>query len=74
MKSPAGYFKTVPSMSVGAVKQLMREREPLEYNLVDVRQPVEYEAEHIPGAQLIPVGQIDERTHEISPGKPTIVY
>jgi rhodanese-related sulfurtransferase len=74
MKAPADYFKRVSSMSVNEVKHFMKEKEPLEYNLIDVRQPREYEVEHIPGAQLIPVGQIDDRTREISPDKPTIVY
>lgn len=61
-------------MSIDEVKQFMREKEPDEYNLIDVRQPREYELEHIPGAKLIPVGQIDSRAHEISQEKPTIVY
>jgi len=74
MKAPVDYFKKVSSVSVDDVKQFMKEKEPGEYNLIDVRQPGEYEVEHIPGAQLIPVGQIDDRAHEINPEKPTIVY
>ena len=74
MKAPADYFKKVPSMSVDEAEEFMREKEPDEYNLIDVRQSREYEVEHIPGAQLIPVGQIDDRAHEINPEKPSIVY
>jgi rhodanese-related sulfurtransferase len=74
MKVPADYFKKVSSMSIDDVKQFMRQKEPDKYNLIDVRQPREYEVEHIPGAHLIPVGQIDGRAHEIDKEKPTIVY
>ncbi|MBE0427430.1 MAG: rhodanese-like domain-containing protein [Nitrospirae bacterium] len=74
MKVPSDYFKKVSSMSVDEVKQFMRENEPGEYNLIDVRQPEEYEIKHIPGAQLIPVGQIDDRANEVNPERPTIIY
>jgi rhodanese-related sulfurtransferase len=74
MKAPADFFEKVSAMSVDEAKQFMREKDPDTYNLIDVRQPREYELEHIPGAQLIPVGQIDGRAHEIDKGKPTIVY
>ena len=61
-------------MSVDDAKQFMREKDPDSYNLIDVRQPREYELEHIPGAQLIPLGQIDDHVYEIDRGKPTIAY
>ena len=74
MRAPDQFFKEVPSISVDEAKRLMKEKDPDEYNLIDVRQPREYELEHIPGAQLIPVAQIDGRAHEIDKGKPIIVY
>ena len=33
--------------------------------LVDVREPDEYEAVHVPGAQLIPLGEVAERLNEV---------
>ena len=33
--------------------------------LVDVREPVEHAEEHIEGAKLIPLGQIESRASEI---------
>ena len=68
------YFKTVPSMSADEAKKLLAEKKPDEYNLVDVRQPGEYESDHIPGANLIPMAELKGRLHEIDPDKPTVVY
>ena len=68
------HFKKIPSRSAEEVRKLMRERQPDEFNLIDVRQVTEYEKTHIPGAQLIPVGQLEERLGEIEKKKPVIVY
>ena len=37
------YFKSVPSMTADEVRRFLAEKHPDEYNLVDVRQPGEYE-------------------------------
>ncbi len=42
--------------------------------LLDVRQPSEYQAGHLPGATLIPIGELDDRLDELDPDKPTVVY
>lgn len=42
--------------------------------LLDVRQPQEYAAGHMPGAKLIPVGELEERLAELHPQQPIIVY
>ena len=68
------YFKSVPSMTAEKVRRFLAEKQPDEYNLVDVRQPGEYEADHIPGANLIPMSELKGRLDEIDPEKPTIVY
>jgi rhodanese-related sulfurtransferase len=68
------YFKTVPSMSPDEVRRFLADKHPDEYNLVDVRQPKEYEGDHLPGANLIPMGELKDRLSEIDPQKPTIVY
>jgi len=39
-----------------------------------VRQPKEYERDHIPGANLIPMAELNGRLNEIDPEKPTIAY
>lgn len=47
-----------------------------QYQLVDVRQPEEYQAEHIPGAALLPLGEAEGRVRELlsSPAPFKIVY
>ena len=43
---------------------------------VDVREPDEYAVGHIPGALLLPLGQITDRAQEVLPDKeaPWLVY
>ena len=68
------YFKPVATWSTDQVRAFLKEQPDGSYNLVDVRQPREYERGHLPGAQLIPVKTLDERLIELDPGKPTITY
>jgi thioredoxin 1 len=41
--------------------------------VLDVRNPDEYEAAHVPGAVLIPLGELAERQDEIPDGDPLYV-
>ena len=41
--------------------------------IVDVREPGEYVAGHVPGAVLIPMGQLPGRTAELDRGAPVYV-
>ena len=69
------YFKRVPAWTPETVRKFLDEHREDEYNLVDVRTPKEYNEEgHIPGARLIPVGELPDRLSELDPLKPTIVY
>ena len=68
------YFKPVSSWSAEEVRTFLNEKRPEKYNLVDVRQPKEYEQGHLPGAQLIPLGELANRVKELDPSKPTIAY
>jgi len=70
----ADYFKPVMSMSAEEVREFLKDKNPDEYNLVDVRQPTEYERGHIPGARLIPVAELPDHIQELDPDKPTITY
>jgi sulfur-carrier protein adenylyltransferase/sulfurtransferase len=42
--------------------------------LLDVRQPQEYASGHMPGAKLIPVGELESRWKELPLKQPIIVY
>ena len=68
------YFKPVSTMTAEQVRKFLNNKDPGEYNLVDVRQQKEYERGHIPGARLIPIGELPERLRELDPHKPTITY
>lgn len=72
--NPAASFQPLPSMTVGETRKFLQEKKPGEYNLVDVRQPMEYAQGHIPGARLIPLGELPSRVGEIDGSKPTVVY
>lgn len=42
-------------------------------SVVDVREPMEYVDGHVPGAALIPMGQLASRTGELEPSRPVYV-
>jgi sulfur-carrier protein adenylyltransferase/sulfurtransferase len=68
------YFKPVSTWPAEKVREFLDQHNPQEYNLVDVRTPQEYEKEHLPGARLIPVGELESRWKELDPNKLTIAY
>lgn len=45
-----------------------------ELQIVDVREPNEYEIARIPGARLIPLGEVVNRMGEIDEGRETVVH
>ena len=70
----ADYFKHSDTMTPDDVRTFLEQHRPGDYNLVDVRQPQEYERAHLPGALLVPLADIPDRLGELDPQKPTIVY
>lgn len=68
------HFKSVPTITTDEVRTFLDEHDPDQYNLVDVRQPGEYEEEHIPGTKLIPLSDLEDRLGELDPAKPTVAY
>ena len=67
-------FHPVASMDVEQARQYISEHPEGTYTLLDVRQPSEYNGEHIPGAKLIPIPQLADSLGELDPEKPIIVY
>jgi adenylyltransferase/sulfurtransferase len=63
---------TIPEMSPHELKRRMDSGEPFE--LIDVREPFEYEIARIDGAKLIPLGEITERLDELSGEQPIVVH
>jgi sulfur-carrier protein adenylyltransferase/sulfurtransferase len=68
------FFTSVKAFNAVEAREFMDRSENNSFTLLDVRQPKEYESEHIPGAKLIPLGELDDRMGDIDPQKPTIVY
>jgi sulfur-carrier protein adenylyltransferase/sulfurtransferase len=62
----------IPGMSPHELKRKMDAGEALE--LIDVREPFEYEIARIEGAKLIPLGDIAERLDELNRDRPIVVH
>jgi sulfur-carrier protein adenylyltransferase/sulfurtransferase len=63
---------TVPAISVQELKRKMEASE--EFELIDVREPFEFEIARIDGAKLIPLGEIGERAEELQHEQPIVVH
>ncbi len=67
-------FTPVKTLEPEEAKAYMAHHGEGAYALIDVRQPDEYEKEHLPGARLIPLPILATVFNELDPLKPTIVY
>lgn len=68
------YFKPVSTWSAEKIREFLKDKNQDAYHLVDMRTPKEYEKGHLPGARLIPLGELADRLSELDPAKPTLVY
>jgi len=68
------FFTPVQSFDAEQARKYMADHPQDAYTILDVRQPVEYESGHIPGAKLIPLPDLTDRLTEIDSQKPAIVY
>ena len=68
------FFTPVQSFDAIEADDYMRQSNAEAYTLLDVRQPKEYEAEHLPGAKLVPLPDLGERIDELDAAKPPLVY
>ena len=68
------FFRKAPSLDAAQARRFMDGRMPGTYTLLDVRQPGEYEKNHIPGATLIPLPELNNRSGEIPKQEPVIAY
>ena len=67
-------FSPVPSMNPDEAREFISGHPEGTYTLLDVRQPEEYEKEHIPGAKLIPLPGLTNFLSALDPTKPVIAY
>lgn len=68
------FYKPVSSVSPDEVRGMIEQKSIDQYCLLDVRQPSEYESGHLPGARLVPLGELEARLNEMNPEKPIVVY
>lgn len=68
------FFEDAENVTAEETRQFIESGEPDRYQLVDVRQPKEYEQTHIPGAILLPLAELADRYTELNADKPVIVY
>jgi adenylyltransferase/sulfurtransferase len=48
--------------------------DPDQVQIVDVREPWEFDLARLPGARLIPLGQLAHRAGELDPSRPVAAY
>jgi len=64
----------IRGLTADEIKTILDKDKKGEYLLVDVRQPEEYKAAHIPGAMLVPLGELESRQRELGRDKRIITY
>lgn len=67
-------FTPVGAMDSEEARKFLEQHKEGTYTLLDVRQPWEYEEDHIPGAKLVPLGDLKEGTQNLDQTRPTLVY
>lgn len=68
------FFTPVKSMNADEARAYLAGISSQDVVVLDVRQPGEYEAGHIPGAKLVPLPVLSDSLDEIDRTKPVLVY
>ena len=66
-------FSPVKSMDPDQARRFIETNDDGTFAILDVRQPVEYEESHIPGAKLIPLPELHHSIDQLNPEIPVIV-
>jgi rhodanese-related sulfurtransferase/rubrerythrin len=64
----------IKSLTPDEVRAIMNQDKAGEYLILDVRQPQEYQSGHIPGATLVPLGELEARQEELDRNRKIITY
>jgi sulfur-carrier protein adenylyltransferase/sulfurtransferase len=72
--SSGNFFKPVSSIDTLQLAELLAKKHPDDLTLLDVRQPREYAAGHLPGAKSIPLGELEQRLGELDARTTVVVY
>jgi rhodanese-related sulfurtransferase len=68
------FFTPVTSITWEEAGKLAADKREGDVLFLDVRQPKEYEGGHLPGAKLLPLGDLDKRLDELDAEKPIVIY
>jgi rhodanese-related sulfurtransferase len=68
------FFTPVTSITWEEANRLAADTPEGDVLFLDVRQPKEYEGGHLPGAKLLPLGDLDSRLAELDAEKPIVIY
>lgn len=67
------FFTPVNSLKSNEARKLIENSEE-DVQILDVRQPSEYQKSHIAGAKLIPLSLLEDSYDELDRDKPVVVY
>ena len=68
------FFTKVDKLTAGEAKELMDKKGQDGTILLDVREPLEYEAGHIPGARFVPLSTLPDNLNKLELSKTVITY
>lgn len=68
------FFTPISSITWEEAHQLVDKTPGRDVLFLDVRQPKEYARGHLPGAKLLPLGDLGIRMDELDKDKPIILY
>ena len=64
----------IEDITAKELKKMLAERPLDSLEIIDVRQPVEYENGHVPGARLLPLNELPVRMGELTPDRDYVLY
>ncbi|MEJ5348023.1 MAG: rhodanese-like domain-containing protein [Desulfosoma sp.] len=64
----------VENMFIDELESYRAAHREKDYELIDVREPAEYAAGHIPGARLMPLSRFEKLLNNLEPGKELLFY
>jgi rhodanese-related sulfurtransferase len=68
------FLTPISSINWQEAHQLAEQTADRDVVFLDVRQPREYTSGHLPGAKLIPLGELGNRLEELGKDKPIVIY
>jgi rhodanese-related sulfurtransferase len=68
------FLTPVKSIDTDQAKAFLEDKNVEAVTILDVRQPKEYEAGHIPGAVLAPLPELTDYLDRLDRSKPVVVY